>query len=112
MNTAELTIVKAKLLSLKTELVKNISFLSKEKSRFGAGLTRDMDDQSIIIENDEVIDELDNLKLMELRNIDRALFRISSGDYETCEVCSEKIAIKRLNAVPYTNKCIHCSEMQ
>jgi DnaK suppressor protein len=45
-----------------------------------------------------------------LRNIRDALDRIAVGTYGSCVYCGERIAGKRLQAVPWTVSCIGCQE--
>jgi DnaK suppressor protein len=45
-----------------------------------------------------------------LRNIHDALDRIAVGTYGSCVYCGERIAGKRLEAVPWTRSCIGCQE--
>ena len=47
-----------------------------------------------------------------LSKIDRALAKIESGEFGTCEECSEPISVKRLEARPETTLCIKCKEDQ
>jgi DnaK suppressor protein len=47
-----------------------------------------------------------------LQKIDKALTKIESGEFGTCEVCGEEISIKRLEARPVTTLCIRCKEEQ
>jgi DnaK suppressor protein len=47
-----------------------------------------------------------------LDKIDRALKKIESGEFGTCEECGEEITIKRLEARPETPLCIKCKEDQ
>lgn len=110
MKTVEILDIENQLIKMKSQLVESLDSLLKDKSRQGEGLTQDMDDQSVIIENDQVVDDLDELKTNKLRSVNHALFRIKAGEYGTCEVCNEEIDPKRLKAIPYTNKCISCSE--
>ncbi len=46
-----------------------------------------------------------------LLEIEGALERIESGDYGVCFNCSEKIARRRLQAVPWARYCIDCQEL-
>ena len=46
----------------------------------------------------------------ELSRVDRALSRMSSGDYGTCARCGEEIAEARLNAAPDALLCLACAE--
>jgi RNA polymerase-binding transcription factor DksA len=39
-----------------------------------------------------------------------ALHRIEQGTFGICEQCGEKIAIARLDAIPYTRYCLQCAE--
>jgi len=37
-----------------------------------------------------------------------ALQRIAAGVYDRCESCGGKMSAARLNALPYTDRCIDC----
>jgi len=39
-----------------------------------------------------------------------ALKRMESGKFGTCEACGKAIAHKRLEAMPYARKCMHCAK--
>ena len=47
-----------------------------------------------------------------LKKIDEALKRIEDGTFGICEVCGEKIGVKRLQARPVTTLCIDCKTVQ
>ncbi len=42
----------------------------------------------------------------QLRQVEKALARIESGEYGRCEVCGKEIPSERLEAVPWTTLCI------
>jgi DnaK suppressor protein len=44
-----------------------------------------------------------------LDEIDDALERVRTGAYGTCEDCGQPIAAARLEARPYTTRCISCA---
>ena len=46
----------------------------------------------------------------QLRKIERALQRISTGDFGICAACEDPIGLKRLQAVPWATNCIACQE--
>ena len=46
----------------------------------------------------------------QLRKIEVALHRISTGDFGVCAVCGGEIGLKRLQAVPWANNCVECQE--
>lgn len=52
---------------------------------------------------------LDDLGRAELEAVDRALARIESGDYGTCEECGERIPLERLRALPAAARCVTCA---
>jgi DnaK suppressor protein len=47
-----------------------------------------------------------------LDKIDRALQKITTGEFGVCEECGEEISVKRLEARPETTLCIRCKEDQ
>jgi DnaK suppressor protein len=42
----------------------------------------------------------------QLRQIEKALARLESGEYGRCEICGKEIPLERLEAVPWTTLCI------
>lgn len=60
-------------------------------------------------ENDEVLEEVGAVTVDEIQHIKMALAKIEAGTYGTCAQCDEKIAIKRLEALPYAVTCISCA---
>ena len=47
-----------------------------------------------------------------LYEIDEALKRIEEGSYGVCVVCSKKIPVKRLKALPHVKHCIQCQSKE
>ncbi|MFM8534749.1 MAG: TraR/DksA family transcriptional regulator [Acidimicrobiia bacterium] len=47
-----------------------------------------------------------------LQAIDEALMLIEKGTFGICRDCGEPIAEARLNAIPWTRKCITCKEKE
>lgn len=46
-----------------------------------------------------------------LLQIEEALERLDKGEYGNCISCGDKIAAKRLQAVPWARYCIDCQEL-
>jgi DnaK suppressor protein len=63
-------------------------------------------------EQSELNSQLVALESRELAQIERAIELIREGRYGTCEVCSTKIPIARLKALPYTLLCVDCQREQ
>jgi DnaK suppressor protein len=57
---------------------------------------------------EEISTQLAELEARELKQIDRALTRLTEGTYGICKVCQKKIPLPRLNAIPYSTTCINC----
>src|SRR5271157_3071220 len=63
------------------------------------------------ISNDEFVSlHLNILDYVQLRLIEEALDRLSSGDYGICLSCEEPIPDKRLRALPWARYCVRCQE--
>lgn len=46
----------------------------------------------------------------QIHKIDDALEKINLGTYGICDECGKEIARERLNAIPFTTKCLECKE--
>lgn len=95
---------------MREKLIRNHNLLLEDKNRTAGALTQNLDEQSIIIESDEVIDKLDRLEVLELNKIMHALKKIENGSYGFCIACSKRIHRKRLKALPQALTCLKCAE--
>lgn len=66
-------------------------------------------DAAVDAANEEVNIQLVEIESRELEQIEHALAMMARGSYGRCEYCGGKIAVDRLNALPYTNSCIECA---
>lgn len=57
---------------------------------------------------DEISSQLAEVESRELASIENALERMKDGTYGQCEVCSSRIPMARLDALPYATMCIGC----
>ena len=55
---------------------------------------------------------LNRLDYLQLKLIDAALGRMDSQDYGVCVDCGEAISRRRLEAIPWANRCITCQERE
>lgn len=69
-------------------------------------------DQASAEYNQSFIFRLRDREKYYLSKIDKALQKIASGEFGTCEECGEEITVKRLEARPVTTLCIRCKEEQ
>jgi RNA polymerase-binding transcription factor DksA len=94
------------LMAKQAQLSKRISAIEVD---FHKGRFQDFAEQATETENDDVLDGIHHEAKMELKLVNEAIFRIDEGLYGKCSVCDKAINPKRLIALPYTTKCIHCA---
>src|SRR5437763_2389501 len=97
------------LLARRTELRKRLGMeladLSRGKGSQPAG---DAADAAFDASGEEIASQLAELEGRELAQVERALRRLKAGTYGKCEVCSAKIPVARLDALPFSTLCIKC----
>tara|TARA_R110000787_G_scaffold51821_17_gene122478 strand:- start:1781 stop:2104 length:324 start_codon:yes stop_codon:yes gene_type:complete len=74
----------------------------------GAPKSADLNDQSIDLEDDEVLEGLGAASQKEISLLRQAMSRIKRGTYGICAQCGEPISDARLHAVLYTPLCKDC----
>lgn len=109
MKSLNLKTIENDLILLKTRLIDRVDLLSRDKKRKSGPVPQSFGEQAIALKNDEVVDELDELGNIELRDIDSALARIKKGNFGECISCGGKIPVKRLSAIPYASQCLSCA---
>jgi len=68
------------------------------------------EDQAQVTHDEFVSLRLNRLDYLQLRMIEEALDRLSSGDFGICLACEEPIPAKRLKALPWARYCVACQE--
>lgn len=96
-----------------------------EEQRKNLTFTQKIVDESFVLPQDDMMDEVDltsiemeNNMRMRLRNrealfgkkIEEALSRITMGCFGECDSCGEDIEMKRLEARPTATQCVSCKE--
>jgi DnaK suppressor protein len=96
---------------LRAQIRATLEKSSEESHARIAELARDTEDDSF----SNLIVDLNYAEIErdadELRRIDTALLRLSSGSYGTCEECGGEIAAERLVAEPTAVRCIRCQSL-
>jgi len=69
------------------------------------------DDQAQISHDEFVAVRLNTLDHRQLRLVEEALERVSTGDYGICLACKRPIPQKRLEALPWARYCVACEEI-
>ncbi|MEE9492550.1 MAG: TraR/DksA family transcriptional regulator [Gammaproteobacteria bacterium] len=102
----DIATVEKQLQEERNELIKRVESIGQD---YRQGRSADSQERAVETENDDVLAELRREANEEIQQIEVALQRLKNGTYGTCAVCGEAIAIERLNALPFANKCIDCS---
>jgi DnaK suppressor protein len=92
------------------EISQRLAKVSRDLRHADDPLKTIMDEQSIELENDEVLGVLDESIREEMERIDRTLTRLDQGEYGQCEGCGRMIPVRRLEALPFTTRCVECEE--
>lgn len=74
----------------------------------GEPKSADLNEQSIDIEDDEVLERLGAAAQKEALLLKHAMGRIKDGTFGICAKCEEPISEERLMAVPYAPLCKRC----
>src|SRR4051794_21373455 len=88
---------------LRKRLGMDLADLSRAKVAQPSG---DTADAAFDHSGEEIASQLAELEAKELAQVERALRRLKQGTYGLCEVCSCKIPVARLNALPFSTLCI------
>lgn len=98
-----------KLSEMKNLIEGRVAAIHQDKSKVAGPINPDFEEQAVDLQNNEVVDGIENHDLSELNLISKALSKINAGSFGDCEECGEVISQKRLDALPYAEKCIKCS---
>ena len=69
----------------------------------------DVEERATEREGDEVLENLGQLGLSEIKMIQAALGRIKNETFGLCVACGEPISQERLNVLPHTPRCKLCA---
>jgi RNA polymerase-binding transcription factor DksA len=102
----DFVMVRAKLEARLRELTTRAQDIDDDLSQLGDD---DWQESAVESEDDEVLEEIGEAALDEIRQIKFALSCIDAGSYGVCTSCGRSIAKQRLAALPYATKCVKCS---
>lgn len=100
------------LLARQAELQARLSRTHQHLFHKQAPVSANFHERSVETANDDLVQALDLEGREELAQVVQALSRIESGDYLSCAVCGGEIGLPRLEALPYTDRCVRCASWQ
>ena len=71
---------------------------------------KDTEEQAVERAHEKVVEGLEESVRLELEQIYKAIDRVENNTYGTCVVCEKPISVERLEALPYTDRCIDCAQ--
>lgn len=104
--------LKAKLLLQRERLMDRIEALKEEVDDAEIGYETHQADAATMTFDQEKDAGLLQDNERTLTQVEKALERFDEGTYGICEDCGEAIDIARLEAIPYTSRCLRCAEHQ
>jgi RNA polymerase-binding protein DksA len=102
--------VRRKLEQHKRELLARAAKVRADITRSSGPLDKDFAEQVVQMENDAVLAGISEATAAELAQINRALVQLDQGTYGVCSQCGQPIGARRLEVLPYSDRCITCAE--
>jgi RNA polymerase-binding protein DksA len=106
----ELDAIRQRLVQQKQELLARAAKVRADITRSSGPLDKDFAEQVVQMENDAVLAGIGEATAAELAQINRALAQLDQGSYGICSNCGKPISERRLQALPYSDRCITCAE--
>ena len=103
------TAAKETLLSLRAELLERVERTHHHLHERDTPVSANYAEQSVEMENQELVMNLDAEGLSEINDINAALKRLDDGTYGICQNCGYEINPDRLDAIPQAALCIKCA---
>lgn len=91
----------------KEELIEALAKYQAEL-RQNEGFVGDDVEQAQRASENDFITALNEMRRDSLAQVRIALARLERGDYGVCPDCESEIEVKRLKALPFAVRCIHC----
>lgn len=100
--------LKKKLLRQREELFHGLRDLEKDWDELG-GQEIEREEEAQKAELTELFAQLDEREQHQIEEIDLALSKMAAVTYGICEGCKKAIPLSRLDALPATRYCLHCT---
>lgn len=102
--------IRRQLLAHKQELLTRAAKVRADITRSSGPLEKDFAEQVVQMENDAVLAGISEATAAELAQINRALTQLDQGTYGICSQCGQAIGERRLQVLPYSDRCITCAD--
>ncbi len=95
----------------RVEIIQFLTSLDQELRSLHPDVPQDSADCSVTNLSQEFHFAQASQRRLLLRRIEVAIQRIDEGSFGTCLGCGEPISRRRLEAVPWTQNCLHCQQL-
>ena len=109
-SAAEIAAFKRRLTTVLARLASSYCDVTSERD-FASLACPPADQRDLDCERDLMLNRLEWMSLL-TRQVSEALDRIDNGSYGRCLRCGQRIAVKRLAALPWATFCMTCQEVQ
>ncbi len=112
MDSAQLDHYRTRLQDKRNELTTRVRSARDSEAEPTDSDAPDLGDRALSTMTRDLQYQLSTTEREALRRVDRALERIGSGEFGTCDHCGKEVQPGRLDAVPWALHCIQCQELQ
>ncbi len=112
MKSTQIQQFKNRLKSQREEAFRLLHRVGDESRSLDSDIPQDSGDQSISTVSKEFLFQQGSQRRGMVRRIEAALTRIERGTFGVCAECCGEIPIRRLEALPWTDLCLHCQEQR
>ena len=111
MDNTEVQRYRWKLEAGRQDALRLLDRLASEVRALDVGSPQDAGDESIGSLAKESLFQQASQRRRLVRQIEAALRRIAEGTYGVCVTCADDISRKRLDALPWIERCLRCQEI-
>jgi len=110
MNDTQLRQVQRKLEESRDEAFRFLARAQEERQFLDRDDAQDLMDRSVASSTREFLFRRSSQKRRLLQMVEDALRRIDNNEFGKCVNCGQRINVKRLEAMPWTEYCLQCQE--
>jgi DnaK suppressor protein len=92
------------------DLISRLNHANEDSAPAHHDYGRDDADRANGSQTQQLVSRLSSQERVMLDAIERALHRVEDGSFGMCVACHREIGSKRLEAVPWALRCIHCQQ--
>ena len=103
--------VRARLERHKQELLRRAAELRADMTHAEGPRNPDFAEQVVELEGEAILSGVSEATDSEIHQVNRALKSLDEGHYGHCVHCGQAIDPRRLEVLPYSDRCVRCAEL-